>query len=308
MKKNALRVVLMGSPEIAVPALHALWENYKVTGVVTQPDRPAGRGKKIISSAVKLAAEELGISVIQPEKLRDPVSLERLKDWEPDLIVVMAYGQILRKNVLELPEFGCINVHASLLPRWRGASPIQAGIAAGDSQTGVTIMKMDPGLDTGPILATEAMDILPDDTALSLSERIAGAGARLLISTIPGYVDGAILPKSQEEIGVTYAPLIKKEDGLLDFSRPAAELERKVRAYHPWPSAFFYLTEMLVKVHKAHTVPLTEAALPGKRVLYQGMPAIAARDGLLVLDEIQCAGKKAMACKAFLAGYRDWES
>ncbi len=308
MNDKTLRIVYMGSPEIAAPALRALTETYTLTGVVTQPDRPAGRGKKVFASAVKQAAESLELPLIQPEKMRDPEAFERLKDWAPDLIVVMAYGQILRKNVLELPEFGCLNIHASLLPRWRGASPIQAAIAAGDRQTGVSIMKMDEGLDSGPVLAMESIDILPADTAHSLSGRIAETGASLLLSTIPGYVDGAILPKPQDEDDVTYAPLIRKEDGLLDFTLPAVALERKVRAYTPWPSAFFYLNDMLVKVYRAHVAPETERPEPGKRVLHQGMPAIGTGEGLLVLEEIQCAGKKAMDCKAFLAGYRDWLS
>lgn len=308
MEKDSLRIVFMGSPEIAVPALRLLSEAYTVTGVVTQPDRPAGRGKKIVSSAVKVAATELEIPVMQPEKLRNPEAFEQLANWKPDLIVVMAYGQILRKSVLELPKYGCINIHASLLPRWRGASPIQAAILAGDSQTGVTIMKMDPGMDTGPLLAIESIDIDPADTADSLSERISVLGAQLLLSTLPGYLSGRIAAKSQPEDGITYASLIKKQDGLLDFSVSALELERKVRAFNPWPSAFFFLDETMMKIHRAHSVPAEDIMEPGTRILYKDLPAIMTGKGLLVLDEIQCAGKKSMDCKAFLTGNRDWLS
>lgn len=308
MEKDSRRIVFMGSPEIAVPAFHSLAEAYTVTGIVTQPDRPAGRGKKILSSAVKLAAVELGIPVMQPEKLQAPEAFEQLTDWSPDLIIVMAYGQILRKCVLELPKYGCINVHASLLPRWRGASPIQAAILAGDTQTGVTIMKMDPGMDSGPVLAMKSVDIDPVDTAGSLSERISVLGAQLLLATLPGYLDGTITAKPQPETGITYASLIKKQDGLLDFSKTASELERKVRAFNPWPSAFFFMDETMVKIYRAHTAPAEDMMKPGKRTLHKNMPAIMTGEGLLVLDEIQCAGKKSMDCRAFLAGNRGWLS
>ena len=180
-----LRIVFMGSPEIAVPALKALAENFDVVGVVTQPDREAGRGKKIVRPAVKEAALELNIPVIQPERMKVPGTIEQLEEWNPDLIVVMAFGQILRKNVLELPRLGCLNAHASLLPRWRGASPIQAAILNGDTVSGVTIMQMDPGIDTGPMLKARELPIESYDTTVTLSAKMADLAAELLVETIP---------------------------------------------------------------------------------------------------------------------------
>jgi methionyl-tRNA formyltransferase len=232
------RLVFMGSPDFSVPALRALAANYSIVGVVTQPDRPSGRGMRLTPPPVKIVAEELHIPVIQPQKLREPGAVQQLKDWNPDLIVVAAFGQILRREVLELPQYGCINVHASLLPRHRGAAPIQAAILAGDAETGITIMKMDPGLDTGPLLSQRAIPIGAEDTGGSMFEKLAQLGGELLLETIPDYISGKITPQPQPETGSTYAPMLKKEDGLLDFTRPAAELERKIRAFHPWPGAF----------------------------------------------------------------------
>jgi methionyl-tRNA formyltransferase len=247
-----------------------------------------------------------GIPVIQPEKMKDPGVFEQLKDWAPDVIVVMAFGKILRKNVLELPHLGCINVHASLLPRWRGASPIQAAILAGDELTGVSIMKMDAGMDTGPVYATAQCEIGPQETTLSLSEKLAGLGAKTLMKTLPAIVSGDLQPQPQPETGVTIAPLIQKDDGRLDFSLPAIELERKVRAFNPWPSAYFYHHDVMIKVIRAHAV--ADCSLDsGVCLIERGAPAIAAGEGMLILDEIQCAGKKAMAGNAFLAGCRIWE-
>ena len=231
----------MGSPDFALSTLRALHENYSVVGVVTQPDRAAGRGRELKSPPVKTLALELGIPVIQPEKLREPEAMEQLRAWSPDVIVVAAFGQILRQDVLDLPKFGCINVHASLLPRWRGAAPINAAILHGDEETGITIMKMDAGLDTGPILTQRSVRIQPDETAGSLFETLSQLGADLLLDTLPGYISGEIKPRPQPEEGATYAGMLKKEDGLLDFSRPAEELERKVRAFNPWPGHLFRL-------------------------------------------------------------------
>src|SRR5512133_3549715 len=209
-----IRIVFMGSPDFAVPSLRALAERYHVVGVVTQPDRPAGRGRVLTPPPVKVLAQELGIPTIQPEKLKEPEAQAALQEWAPDLIVVTAFGQILRKSVLALPRYGCVNVHASLLPRWRGAAPIQAAILNGDTHSGATIMILDPGIDTGPILAQEAMEIRADDTAETLGQRLSEAGADLLIRTLPGYLDGTLQPKPQPEEGATYAAMISKEEGL----------------------------------------------------------------------------------------------
>ena len=269
----------MGSPDFALSTLRALHENYTVVGVVTQPDRAAGRGRELKPPPVKTLALELDIPVIQPEKLRDPEAMEQLRAWSPDVIVVAAFGQILRQDVLDLPKFGCINVHASLLPRWRGAAPINAAILHGDEETGITIMKMDAGLDTGPILTQRSVRIQPDETAGSLFETLSQLGADLLLETLPGYISGEIKPSPQPEEGATYAPMLKKEDGLLDFSRPAEELERKVRAFNPWPGTYFDWDGGRLKVHKAHTAFVFTYMFqpPGARTIYDGLPAIYGR-------------------------------
>jgi methionyl-tRNA formyltransferase len=294
----------MGSPDFALPVLRALAENYQVMGVVTQPDRPSGRGRGLTPPPVKTLALELGLPLIQPERLRLPDAMEALRTFAPELIVVAAFGQILRSDVLDLPRYGCINVHASLLPRWRGAAPINAAILHGDRETGVTIMRMDPGLDTGPILSKRAIPIAPDETAGELYQRLSLLGAQLLIETLPEYLGGRIVPQPQPERGVTHAPMLKKEEGALDFSRPAEELARRVRAYNPWPGAFFEWSGGLVKVHRAHAAP--EDVSAGQLLVRAGEPAVGASAGILVLDEVQPAGKKPMTGRAFLAGARGW--
>jgi len=231
------RIVFMGSPNFAVPALESLSSNYQVIGVVTQPDRPSGRGQKSSASPVKLAAQELRLPVIHPRRLREPEAMEQLHAWNPDLIIVVAFGQILRQEVLVLPQGGCINVHASLLPRWRGAAPIQAAILNGDIETGITIMKMDAGVDTGPILRQRSVNILPSDNANSLGQTLSIAGANLLIETLPLYLGGNLNLIQQDESKMTLAPMLSKEDGLLELSKTANQLTNQVRAMNPWPGA-----------------------------------------------------------------------
>lgn len=295
----------MGSPDFALPILRALHAHYPIVGVVTQPDRVAGRGRELKQPPVKKLALEFGIPVIQPEKLREPEATEHLRRWSPDIIVVAAFGQILRQEVLDLPPFGCINVHASLLPRWRGAAPINAAILRGDKKTGITIMKMDRGLDTGPILSQRSVRIKPGDTAGSLFDRLSVLGAALLLETLPGYLAGVIEPRPQPEAGATYAPMLKKDEGQLDFSHPAEELERKVRAFNPWPGAYLIWDGNMLKVHHA-SIGFGDLQ-KGERGVYMGLPAVGTYDGLLVLVEVQPAGKKPMDGKAFLAGARNWK-
>ncbi len=310
-----IRIVFMGSPDFAVPALTALAASsvqggsqtrlYEVVGVVTQPDRPSGRGMTLTPPPVKVAAQELGIPFIQPEKLKQPEALQQLQAWQPDLIVVAAFGQILRPNVLDLPKFGCLNLHASLLPRHRGAAPIQAAILAGEAETGITIMKMDAGLDTGPMLRQRAIPIGADETGGSLFEKLSKLGGELLLETLPAYLSGKLTPQPQPEAGVTYFGMLKKEDGLLDFTKPAVELERRIRAFYPWPGTFMFWNKAPLKIHQAH---VEKGNLePGKRVNWGGSPAVATADGLIVFDELQPAGKKSMPGKDFLAGYREWD-
>jgi methionyl-tRNA formyltransferase len=295
----------MGSPEFALPTLLALAAHYAVVGVVTQPDRPAGRGRELQPPAVKLLAEELGLPVIQPMTLKAPDALEQLAAWQPELIVVAAFGQILRPAVLNLPPKGCVNVHASLLPRWRGAAPIQAAILHRDAETGITIMKMDPGLDTGPILSQRSMPVAPDDTAGSLSEKLADLGGELLTETLPGYLAGRLVPVPQNDAKSTYAPMLRKTDGELDPVQPAELLARQVRAYHPWPGSFLPTPAGPLKVLAAHAVN-SSGAKSGERGIEEELPALATAEGWLLLDEVQPPGKRPMSGADYLRGARDW--
>lgn len=300
----SIKVVFMGSPDFSLSALNALVKNYEVVGVVTQPDRASGRGRELKAPPVKTLALELNLPVIQPEKLKQPEAMDQLRAWNPDVIVVAAFGQILKKEVLDLPRYGCINIHASLLPRWRGAAPINAAILSGDEETGVTIMKMDVGLDTGPMLSARKIRIKPDDTAGSIFQSLSTLGANLLIETLPDYFSGKLTPQPQPEQGATYAPMMKKEDGLLDFTQPAEALERRARAMNPWPGAWIQFKDAVLKVHKARVGQGNGEA--GKRYIDQGQPAVYARSGSLILEEVQPAGKKPMNGKSFLQGARDW--
>jgi methionyl-tRNA formyltransferase len=296
----------MGSPEFALPSLRALTGHYSVIGVVTQPDRPSGRGRALTPPPVRLLADNLGLPVIQPSRLKEPAAMEQLQAWQPDLIVVAAFGQILRPAVLDLPRYGCINVHASLLPRWRGAAPIQAAILHGDAETGVTIMRMDPGIDTGPTLAMRNEPIHLVDSAGSLGARLARLGADLLIETLPGYLDGRYQPIPQPDSGATYAPMIQKTDGELNFAEPVELLERRVRAYQPWPGAFTAWRGQPLKILLARGEAAPVGLAPGARLILRGLPAVAAGGGVLLLEQVQPAGKKPMPGAAFLQGARDW--
>jgi methionyl-tRNA formyltransferase len=230
--------------------------------------------------------------------------MEAIRRWSPDFIVVAAFGQILKPEILALPLHGCLNVHASLLPRWRGAAPIQAALLAGDAEAGVTIMKMDQGVDTGGILSQRRIPVDAGDTQGSLSAKLADVGAELLMETLPGYLSGELRPQPQDENRATRAPLLRKADGMLDFKLEAPELERRVRAFNPWPGAYFEWEGHLLKIHRAH-VEWTGTA-PGSRLVHRGEAAVGTPHGLLVLDEVQPAGRHSMSGKAFLAGARNW--
>lgn len=304
MMNMELHVVFMGSPDFALPSLRALHRAFLVVGVVTQPDRPAGRGRKRQPPDVKILAGELRLPIIQPLSLKDPEVLQQLQEWSPDVIVVAAFGQILREPVLDLPPFGCLNVHASLLPRWRGAAPVQAAILH-DDVTGVTIMKMDKGLDTGPILTQSALPIPEDATAGDLFDTLAQMGADLLVETLPRYINGEILPRPQDEEKATLAPRLKREDGKLDFEQPASFLARLIRAYNPWPGAFHFFEGKRLKVFKAHAEE-AHKTLPGRRYVVDERPAWGTLDGLLVLDRVQLAGKSRVSGEEFLRGAKEW--
>ena len=304
--KSMIRTVFMGTPDFAAPSLQALLDHptFDVVGVITQPDRRAGRGRKMKFSPVKETALAAGVAVLQPHRLRQPEAFAELAALEPDLIVVAAYGQILRPNVLALPTFGCINVHASLLPRWRGASPINAAILAGDPMTGSTIMRMDEGMDTGPILAQAAEAIRPDDTSGSLHDRLAQQGAALLISTLPCYLDGKLEPRPQDDNGATTCRLLKKEHARIDWTQSAEHIERMVRAYDPWPGAFTTWSGQNLKIGAARVAAQIAGgdAEPGQVVIRDDDVAVGTGSGFLALEQVQLAGKKMMRIKDFLRG------
>ncbi|MBN2046292.1 MAG: methionyl-tRNA formyltransferase [Anaerolineaceae bacterium] len=307
MIENSTRVVFMGSPAFSVPILEGLIHSYPVVGVVTQPDRPKGRGRKLSPPPVKVTAEAYGIPVIQPERLRrDAEAFDQIVTWAPDVIVVAAFGQIVKANVLDLPRFGCVNVHTSLLPRWRGASPIQAALLHGDRETGVTIMKMDAGIDTGPILAQEKLTIPDQINAEELEVLLSHLGADLLLRTLPDYLSGNLVPQPQDDAHATKASLLNKQDGLLDFTQRAEELVWKVRAFNPWPGAFMPFDGQNMKVHQAHCSTELNPAEPGTLNVIGNLPAVATSDGWLVLDEVQVPGKKPMDAAIFLRGCRNW--
>jgi methionyl-tRNA formyltransferase len=300
-----MRAVFMGSPDFAVPSLLRLAEVARIVGVVTQPDRPAGRGRSLTPPPVKVAAESLGLPIRQPEKMREPAFLEWLTALGPDIVVVTAFGRILKPDILELPSLGCVNVHASLLPRWRGASPVQSAILAGDVTTGVTIMRMDAGMDTGPVYARRAIPIPPDVTGGGLSGALAVLGADLLVETLPAIADGTLIPVPQDNEGATYAPLLKKADGRLDPARPADELARQVRALQPWPGAYLEQDGSRFAVLRGRSAP-GEPARPGDLVALDDEPGLVTCRGVLVLEEVQPAGRRPQTGREFLRGSRSY--
>ncbi len=296
----------MGSPQFAIPILSAIDKNFHLVTVVTQPDKPAGRGKKMEASAVKKYAVDHNIPVLEPHKIRkEPETIEVLKSYQVDLFIVAAFGQILPLVVLEIPKFGCINVHASLLPRWRGASPIQAAILNGDLESGVTIMKMDAGMDTGPILKENSITLASNETSESLSEKLSGLGRELLLEVVPDYLASRIESIPQDDEEATYAPLIKKEDGQLDLHEPVEILERKIRALNPWPGTFLQWNEKSLKILEAEIIQSSPQEI-GKRKIHQKYPAIDCVGGTLVLKKVKAPGKNVVSGKDFLNGTRDW--
>lgn len=300
------RVIFMGTPDFAVPALKKLHKAYQVVAVVTQPDRRGGRGRKLVSSAVKQAAEAMNLPLLQPKTLRTPEAVETLRALKPDVIVVAAFGQILRANVLNLAPHGCLNIHASLLPRWRGAAPIAAAIRAGDTETGITIMRMDEGLDTGTMLAKRSIPITGQDTAASLTDALAKMGAELLAETLPDWLAGKISPTSQDDSLATLAPRIKKEEGLIDWGQSAVDIERHIRAFDPWPGTYTYWHNQLLKILSATVSAQATQNSPSIQtgaVFRQGSAvAVATGQGALHLDHIQLAGKRAILATDFTNG------
>jgi len=298
-----MRAIFAGTPAFAVPALQALGAaGHELVLVLTQPDRPAGRGLARVGSAVKLAAQALGAEVYQPATLRDPGVQERLRAARPDVLVVAAYGLILPQAVLDLPRLGAVNVHASLLPRWRGAAPIQRAILAGDAATGVSIMQMDAGLDTGAVLLRAKTPIGADDTAGSVHDRLASLGATLLLEALRGLERGTLIAEAQSSEGVTYAPKLEKAEARIDWSRPAREVDRQVRAFNPHPGAVASIRGTELKIWRAALSD--DAGAPGTilRVDATGV-VVACGVGSLALLELQRPGGRRLAADDFRRGF-----
>jgi methionyl-tRNA formyltransferase len=298
-----MRIVFAGTPHFAEHALTALLKtSHEIVLVLTQPDRPAGRGLKMVSSAVKVCALKSGIPVFQPPTLRDPAAIDQLRALVPDVLVVAAYGLILPPSVLELARLGAVNIHASLLPRWRGAAPIQRAILAGDHETGITIMQMDAGLDTGPILARTALEIAIEDTASTLHDKLATLGATMIVQTLDTIDRGQAHPAAQPAVGITYAAKIAKGEARLDWRKPAAELDRAVRAFNPFPGAFTSLRGETIKIWRAGPVDQCGPAGTVLGVDPSGV-VVGCGAGALLLLEMQRTGGKRLATRDFLRGH-----
>ena len=303
---NALRVVFAGTPEFGVPCLDAIWNSqHQLLAVYTQPDRPAGRGQSTQFSPVKQWAIEHHLPVYQPPHFKEPSTVAELAALKPDVIVVIAYGLLLPASVLTTPVYGCINVHASLLPRWRGASPIQQVILAGDATSGVTIMKMDEGLDTGPAFIQATLPISPNETSASLHDKLALQAIEPLMKTLNSLQDNAIPLTVQDNQRATYAPKIKKEDAHIHWQNDAVVIERQIRAYSPWPVVRTYGHGDMIRVHQAHVVEGDSDALPGTvlRIDKQGMLVATGRDRLCI-EQVQFAGGKVMSVADWVNGGR----
>ena len=303
-----LRIIFAGTPDFAARHLDALISSgHQVVGVFTQPDRPAGRGKKLMPGPVKVLAEEHGLPVFQPPSLRPEDNQRLVADLHADVMVVVAYGLILPKPVLNMPRLGCINVHGSLLPRWRGAAPIQRALWAGDSETGVTIMQMDVGLDTGDMLYKLACPITAEDTSATLYDKLAHLGPQGLIETLQQLAVGNTQPEAQDETLVTYAEKLSKEEAKIDWSLSAAQLERCIRAFNPWPMSWITIDDQPLKVWKASVIDKNSTAAPGTilEANKQGIQ-VSTAEGILNLESLQPAGKKAMSAQDLLNSRREW--
>jgi methionyl-tRNA formyltransferase len=314
-----LRIIYMGTPQFAVPPLEALIEHaalgkllpdgYEIVTVITRTDKPAGRGKAIVYSPVKQAAIAHGIPVWQPGSLKKPENIEKLAAYKADLYIVAAFGQILPQAVLDQPRYGTLNIHASLLPKYRGVSPISEAILQGDAETGVTIMLLDAGVDTGPILLARSIPIAADETTGSLADKLSRLGAAALLETIPLWIQGRITPQPQDERRASHTHMLRKEDGEISWERPAAVLAREVRAYSPWPGSYTHWRGRLLKIIAAHAQALEpgEEVTPGTVTLRKEagheVLAIVTSSGILEVNRLQLEGKRAMSAEEFLRGY-----
>jgi methionyl-tRNA formyltransferase len=304
--KAQFTIIFMGTPDFAVPTLQALIQNrYAVPLVVTQPDRPKGRGRKRVAPPVKIKALELGLEVLQPSTLKDEKFRDQIRQLQPDFFVVLAFGHILSENILQLPKLATINIHASLLPKYRGPAPVQWAIINAESQTGITTMLMDKGVDTGDILLSQKEPIFPEDTAATLHDRLAIRGAELLIKTLEGFASGSIKPIPQDHHKATYAPLLKKQDGHIRWQKPADELEAFIRGVTPWPGAFTFHNKNRLKILKAAPIP-ENISEPAGTILktFPDELLVATAKGALSILEIQGPSGKRLPIADFLRGYQ----
>ncbi len=299
-------IVFMGTPPTAAATLEQLLQGPdRIVGVVTQPDRPAGRGQKTAPSPVRRVAETHGIPAVAPEKIRDPQFLDTLRNWHPEIIVVVAYGRILPKTILELAPHGCLNVHYSLLPKYRGAAPAAWTIINGDPKTGVTTMRLVEKMDAGPVYLQESITVAPDETSGSLQTKLTPIGSRLLLETIRQLKEGALQPRGQDESAVTFAPMLKKEDGLIDWNQSAVAIERRVRGLDPWPGAYTHIGNKLLKVHRAKVLPADGKGNPGEVVRADaGGFWVATGAGIIGLEEVQLENKRRLPGAEFIKGAR----
>jgi methionyl-tRNA formyltransferase len=300
-----MRIVFMGTPDFAVPSLEALLKtNDQVVGIVTQPDRPKGRGQVLASSPVKVVAQRERIPILQPTKMKDTLFLATLSGWKPDYIAVAAFGRILPPAILSLPPLGCINVHGSLLPKYRGAGPIQWALINGERETGITTMMMDEGMDTGAILLQESIPITPEDTAGSLSVRLASLGGRLLVQTLAQLTDGSLIPRPQDHSQATLAPLLKKEDGMIDWTLPATAIANRIRGLTPWPGAYAFANTERWTICRALALSEPTTGAPGEvTAIQKDAIRVATGQGILAISEIQPANGRRMPVGQYLAGH-----
>ncbi|MEK6678926.1 MAG: methionyl-tRNA formyltransferase [Nitrospirota bacterium] len=300
-----MKIVFMGTPEFAVPSLKALLNSKKeITAVVTQPDKPSGRGKRLTPPPIKVLALNSGVKILQPERLKDEAFLNALKEINPDIIVVAAYGKILPKDIIQLPRYGCINVHASLLPKYRGAAPINWAIINGEKETGITIMQMDEGLDTGGILLQKGIEITKEDTAETLTNKLSKIGAGLLIEGLNAIEKGEIKAIPQDNSKASYAPMLKKEDGQIDWTKGAEDIYNMVRGMDPWPGAFTYCKGELWKVWRVRHVDARKGHSGEILAADKDRIDVASKDSVISIIEIQPANKKRMPVSEFLRGHK----
>jgi methionyl-tRNA formyltransferase len=300
-----MRIVFMGTPEFAVPSLEALLKSDdNVVGIVTQPDRPRGRGQRLLPSPVKVIAQREGIPLLQPIKMKDPAFMAELSSWNPDVIAVAAFGRILPPAILSLPPRGCINVHGSLLPKYRGAGPIQWALINGERETGITTMLMDAGMDTGAMLLQASIDIGPEDTAGSLSSRLADLGGRVLVETLSQLKAGTLTPRPQDHSQATLAPLLKKEDGVIDWSLAATSIANRIRGLTPWPGAFTFVGADRWTIYRAVVIDEATTLSPGQiTALAKDAIHVATGSGVLAIRELQPANGRRMPAAQYLTGH-----